>query len=65
MDYSHLIKEYRRLMYISQRDLAVILGVSVPSVARWESGVCNPTKKTKRKLESLLRSVTLGDTEND
>ena len=65
MDYRHLIKEYRRLMHISQRDLAVILGVSVPSVARWECRVCSPTKKTKRKLESLLSSVNLGDKEND
>ena len=50
MEYSKKIKLLREKLFISQKELADMLGVSFVTVNRWETGKFNPTIKAKKKL---------------
>jgi putative transcriptional regulator len=54
MDYIKLIKKLREKAFLSQTELAQILGVSFTTVNRWETGKFNPTIKAKKKLNELF-----------
>lgn len=54
MEYSKKIKLLREKMFVTQKDLAEILGFSFVSVNRWETGKFNPTIKAKKKLNDLF-----------
>lgn len=41
-------------MFLTQSEFAKKLGVSIASVARWETGENDPTMKVKRKLNDLF-----------
>jgi DNA-binding XRE family transcriptional regulator len=56
MNYSKEIKKYREAHFITQKDLAEILGVSFVTVNRWETGKYEPTIKTKKKIHNLLKN---------
>lgn len=43
----------------SQSEFAKELGVSIASVARWESGENEPTMKVKRKLAPLFEKYNI------
>ncbi len=65
MDYSKSIKLLREKMFISQKELADLLGVSFVSVNRWENSKFNPTIKVKRKLNELfIKYDIVGDEKN-
>lgn len=53
-DYPRAIRKLRAKINISQQELADMLGVSYPSVNRWENGHYEPTILAKVKLEELL-----------
>lgn len=42
-------------MFLTQSEFAKKLGVSIASVARWETGENEPTMKVKRKLAPLFK----------
>lgn len=66
MEYSEKIKLLREKMFVSQKELAEILGVSFVSVNRWETGKFNPTIKAKKKLNELfIKNNITGETKND
>lgn len=54
IDYAKKIKEYRERKFLTQTDLANILGVSLASVTRWETGQFEPTMKIKKVLYGLF-----------
>ena len=54
IDYSRKIKEYRERKFLTQTDLANLLGVSLASITRWETGQYEPTMKIKKKLYVLF-----------
>ncbi len=54
MNYSALIKELRDRRFLSQADLAKILGVTYVTISRWESGYFKPNFSSKRKLNNLF-----------
>ena len=54
MNYPRAIRELREKKFITQEELAQILGVSFISVNRWENGHFEPTMKIKRKLHKLF-----------
>jgi len=58
MDYSKAIKDYRERNFLTQTDLAVLLGVSFTTVNRWENGKFEPTMKMKKKLNDLFKKET-------
>jgi DNA-binding transcriptional regulator YiaG len=53
MDFKDKIRTARLKMMLSQTELAAALGVSYPSVQRWETGKCNPTFKARRAFREL------------
>lgn len=55
MDYKVMIKKLRIKMLLTQSKFAKELGVSIASVARWETGENEPTMKVKRKLAPLFK----------
>lgn len=54
MDYKVMIKTLRNKMFLTQSEFAKELGVSIASVARWETGENEPTIKVKKKLNALF-----------
>jgi len=57
MDYSALLKQYREKTFMTQRDLAIKLGVSFVTLNRWENGKFNPTMKMKKKLYGMFKKA--------
>ena len=55
MDYKVMIKKLRNKMFLTQSEFAKELGVSIASVARWETGENEPTMKVKRELMKLMK----------
>lgn len=54
IDYATKIKEYREKMFLTQIELAKILGVGINNVTRWENVKFEPTIKIKKKLFKLF-----------
>lgn len=54
INYAKKIKEYRERRFLTQKEFAEYLGVSVPSVTRWETGKFEPTMKIKKRLCKLF-----------
>lgn len=54
MDYKIMIKKLRNKMFLTQSEFAKELGVSIASVARWETGENEPTMRVKKKLNELF-----------
>lgn len=59
MNYPELIRIYREKKFLTQEDLARLLGVSTVTVNRWENGKFEPTMKMKRKLFNLFVSAKM------
>lgn len=59
MDYKVMIKKLRIKMLLTQLEFAKELGVSIASVARWETGENEPTMKIKRKLAPLFEKYNI------
>ena len=55
MSYAEAIKDLRKKLILSQAELAKLLGVSIQSINRWETGKHEPTIKIKRKLVSYFK----------
>ena len=54
IDYAKKIKEYRERKFLTQTELAKVLGVSLASITRWETGQFEPTMKIKKVLYGLF-----------
>ena len=54
MDYKVMVKKLRNKMFLTQSEFAKELGVSIASVARWETSENEPTMKVKKKLNDLF-----------
>ncbi|ABA24331.1 transcriptional regulator, XRE family [Trichormus variabilis ATCC 29413] len=48
------IQEIRLVMGLTQEEFAVILGVTFPTVNRWENGHTKPSKLAIQQIEALL-----------
>ncbi|MDY3899482.1 MAG: helix-turn-helix transcriptional regulator [Bacilli bacterium] len=53
------MRKLRAKLNISQQELADLLGVSFPSVNRWENGHYEPTIIAKVKLEELFKENSI------
>ena len=54
-EYPGLIRSLRRHLGISQKELAVLAGVSVGAVHLWETGKFRPKEEKKRVLVALRK----------
>jgi len=50
----NIVKELRRKKGIQQKELAIIIGVSRPTVSEWESGKKDPTGERLKKLAAYF-----------
>lgn len=57
INYSKMIKEYRERKFLTQTELAKILGVGINNVTRWETGKFLPTIKIRKKLYELFKEA--------
>ena len=46
-------------MSLTQSELALLLGVGVVSVSRWEQGHFEPTLKVKKQLRRLFKEANI------
>lgn len=51
------IRRLRRQMGLSQQELAVRLGVALPTVSRWENRRSKPSPLALDRIEALLRDM--------
>ena len=56
---SAALKAFRLSHNLKQEDIAAIVGISIPSVSRWESGLNQPTIENLWKLSDYF-GVTIG-----
>lgn len=64
MNYKRLVKDLRDTLIITQKELAVLLGVSYASINRWETGKHEPTTKIKRKIVELCKQNNINMEDN-
>lgn len=58
-DISRLVRELRKITGLTQEKFAARLGVTFPTINRWENGRTRPSPLAVEKIEGLLES--LGD----
>ena len=56
---ANLVRELRALTGLTQEKFAARLGVTFPTINRWENNRAKPSPLAMEKIESLLRN--LGD----
>ncbi len=57
MDYATLVREIRRRLGLTQEKFAARLGVTFPTVNRWENGKAKPSPLAMQELTDLLRNM--------
>ena len=56
-DISQRIRELRERTGLTQEKFAARLGVTFPTINRWENGRAKPSPLAMQKIEELLRSM--------
>ena len=62
-DMPWLIRELRKRTGLTQEKFAAKLGVTFPTINRWENGRAKPSPLAAQRIEELLRSM--GDNSAD
>jgi DNA-binding transcriptional regulator YiaG len=63
LDISLLVRELRERTCLTQEKFAAKLGVTYPTINRWENGRAKPSPLALKQIEDLLRD--LGERGND
>lgn len=58
-DWLATLRRFRREYQLTQRELAVFLGVNQKTVSRWERGTDHPSAETRERLRTLLEAGSL------
>ena len=56
-DIPRLVRELRKRTGLTQEKFAAKLGVTFPTINRWENGRAKPSPLAMHRLEELLRSM--------
>ncbi|MFO7557010.1 MAG: helix-turn-helix transcriptional regulator [Desulfobacterales bacterium] len=56
-DIPRLVRELRERTGLTQEKFAARLGVTFPTINRWENGRAKPSPLAMQKIEELLRSM--------
>jgi putative transcriptional regulator len=54
---SRLVRELRERLGLTQEKLAAKLGVTFPTINRWENGRTQPSPLAVQRIEDLLRAM--------
>lgn len=57
LDYARKIREYRERKFLTQEQLAKLLGVSYVTISRWETGTFKPNMAMKKKLIGIFEEA--------
>jgi transcriptional regulator with XRE-family HTH domain len=57
VDIPRLVRELRERTGLTQEKFAARLGVTFPTINRWENGRAKPSPLAMQKIEELLRSM--------
>lgn len=63
VDLSRLVRELRQRTRLTQEKFAAKLGVTYPTINRWENGRAKPSPLALKQIEDLL--LSLGDRGQD
>ncbi|MBW4672371.1 MAG: helix-turn-helix transcriptional regulator [Cyanomargarita calcarea GSE-NOS-MK-12-04C] len=58
-EFGQLIYEIRLLVELTQEEFATVIGVTLPTVNRWENGHTKPSKLAVQQIKALVEK--LGD----
>jgi putative transcriptional regulator len=56
-DIPRLVRELRKRTGLTQEKFAAKLGVTFPTINRWENGRAKPSPLAMQKIEELLRNM--------
>jgi transcriptional regulator with XRE-family HTH domain len=56
-DMPRLVRELRKRTGLTQEKFAAKLGVTFPTINRWENGRAKPSPLAMQRIEDLLRSM--------
>ena len=56
-DIPRLVQELRQRMGLTQEKFAAKLGVTYPTINRWENGRAKPSPLAMKRIEELLRGL--------
>ena len=56
-DMSQLVRELRRMTGLTQEKFAARLGVTFPTINRWENGRVKPSPLAVQQIEELLKAM--------
>jgi len=56
-DIPRLVKELRERIGLTQEKFAAKLGVTYPTINRWENGRAKPSPLAMKRIEELLRGL--------
>ncbi len=56
-DVPKMIRQLRADMGLTQQELAVQLGVALPTISRWETGRAKPSPLALQKIEDALANA--------
>jgi putative transcriptional regulator len=57
VDISRLVRELRERTGLTQEKFAAKLGVTFPTINRWENGRAKPSPLALRQIQELLRAL--------
>lgn len=56
MTFANKVKHVRATLLVSQTELAKMIGVSFPTINRWENGKLEPTFLNEKKFEAFCKN---------
>ncbi|MDE5721912.1 MAG: helix-turn-helix domain-containing protein [Clostridia bacterium] len=59
MSFAEQVKYVRATLLVSQKELAKMLGVSFPTINRWETGKLEPTFLNRKKFELFCKDKNI------
>lgn len=59
MSFAEQVKYVRATLLVSQTELAKMLGVSFPTINRWETGKLEPTFLNRKKFEMFCKEKNI------
>ncbi|WP_017651761.1 helix-turn-helix domain-containing protein [Fortiea contorta] len=57
-DIGNMIRELRQAMKLSQEKFAAELGVTFPTINRWENGHATPSPLARKQIDALLKQLS-------
>ena len=56
-DYPELVREARKRLALTQEKFAAKLGVTLPTINRWENGRTKPSPLAVKQIENCVRQL--------